>query len=121
MCNGNGSVVDFTGACCAGEQDAGGLCCPLPSTVDEFGVCGGKSNSGISVLNLRLSSNTTSGDSIIVTLVLWPCKLDIDLLERNYLIVSKACRHVSKMHSRVCSFIFVTCLLSSAGGGCFRG
>ena len=54
-------VVDFTGSCCVGGQDAGGLCCPLPSTVDEFGVCGGKSNSGISILNLKLSSNHTSG------------------------------------------------------------
>lgn len=66
-CNGTTQVVDFTGSCCLGGQDAGGLCCPLPSTVDEFGVCGGHSNSGISVLNLKLSSNYTSGEDPTIT------------------------------------------------------
>ncbi|KAK9909309.1 hypothetical protein WJX75_000310 [Coccomyxa subellipsoidea] len=61
LCGGNATAVDFTGACCAGSLDAGGRCCPAPAVTDEFGVCGGTSSSGLVVLNLATTTNSTQG------------------------------------------------------------
>lgn len=45
--------MDFLGGCCQGALDAGGLCCPPPLTVDQFGVCGGDSDSGLLQLTMQ--------------------------------------------------------------------
>ncbi|CAL8467725.1 g7263 [Coccomyxa elongata] len=60
-CGGNATAVDITGACCAGSLDAGGRCCPAPAVLDEFGVCGGRSSSGVLALNLATTTNSTQG------------------------------------------------------------
>ena len=59
-CDGNGTATDIAGACCSGGLDAAGRCCE-GSAVDEFGVCGGRTASGIVELALSVATNGTQG------------------------------------------------------------
>ena len=63
-CGSSGVAIDFLGRCCTGMLDAAGICCPLPLTVDQFGICGGFSNSGVISLNL---TDATAGMLCLLT------------------------------------------------------
>lgn len=63
-CGSSGVAIDFLGRCCTGPLDAAGICCPLPLTVDQFGICGGFSNSGVISLNL---TDATAGMLCLLT------------------------------------------------------
>lgn len=61
VCGGDGLTMDFTGACCTGAVDASGLCCASPNVVDDFGVCGGNSSTGVILLDMDVLSATVTG------------------------------------------------------------